>query len=175
MPVVYLDVVKALLNQLPSIVAETPRGVNGAELAQQIDRTRASLHAAEGAQQELVDEIVGASPAERVALRRKLADITTEAKALEGDLAKLLVRVQATEATDVVARLEALVEALKPSEALLAGDDQATEVANRALKRCLSHIEFDAKHGFMTPYFRHLPDHASPDIRFPTRWMFRDQ
>jgi hypothetical protein len=172
-PIVYLDVVKAVLTQLPALVAETPR-LNGAELARQIEGTRAALHAAESDQQDIVNEIVQASAAERVVLRRKLAEVVQEAKGLEDALSKLLAKAQATDAGDVVARLEALVEALKPSRALLSGDDAVTEIANKALKRCLSHFEFDAKHGLMTPYFRHLPDVASPDIRFPTRWMFRD-
>jgi hypothetical protein len=177
LPVLYLDVINALLEQLPPIIAETPRGSDGAQLAEQIRHTRGALHASESEQTDLVDEIVSASPAERTVLRRKLAELTTETQALEVALEKLLARVHDTEATDVVARLDALTEALKPVEALLAGDDAATETANRALKRAIASIDFDAKHGFMTVSWRHMPDVDAGyegDIRFATPWAFRE-
>jgi DNA invertase Pin-like site-specific DNA recombinase len=175
MPVPYLKVVNALLEQLPPIIAETPRGSDGAQLAEQIDETKHNVFVGECLQQELVDEIVNASPAERTALRRKLAELSSETEARKATLEKLLARVHDTETTDVTARLDALTEALKPSESLLAGDDAATETTNRALKRAIASIDFDAKSGSMTIHWRHMPDADVGyfgEIRFSSPWIF---
>jgi DNA invertase Pin-like site-specific DNA recombinase len=173
MPVVYRAVVEALLKRLPAITAKVPRGTDAAELQEKIDRTRVNLDVAEIEQQDIVDEIVTASAAERPALRKKLVAVTTEANAFSEALANLLARAQATEVTDVAKRLDALTEALKARQAILGGDDAATEAANRALKRALTSIDFDAK-GFMTLRWRHLPEVEGGDIRFSSRWLFRD-
>jgi len=71
-------------------------------------------------------------------------------------------------------RLDALTEALKARETLLAGDDAATEAANRAQKRPLASTDFDAKHGFMTLRWRHMPEADGGDIRFASRHAFID-
>jgi DNA invertase Pin-like site-specific DNA recombinase len=172
MPVLYREVVKALLKRLPTIIGEVPRGADAAELQEQIDQTRVNLDVVDDWKREAVDEIVTASAAERPAYREKLTELTTRANALQADLTKLLARAQATEATDVAKRLDALTEALKARKAILAGDDAATETANRALKRAFASIDFDAKHGRMILRWRHMPETDGGDIRFATRWMF---
>ena len=43
MPLLYRAVVQALLDQLPAIVAQVPRGTDAAELSEQVAQTRADL------------------------------------------------------------------------------------------------------------------------------------
>jgi DNA invertase Pin-like site-specific DNA recombinase len=174
MPVLYSEVVEALLTHLPDITAKVPRGADAAELQTQIDQTQGALDATEMDRLNIVDEIVTASPGERQVLRQKLTELTTEINAISEALKKLQAKAQATQATDVAQRLDALVEALKARQAILAGDDTATEAANRALKRALTSIDFDAKHGCLTLRWRHMPEVVGGEIQFVTTWTFRD-